>query len=142
MASILGGIAAAVAALATGDGVGNADAFAGVVVIALGILGAALSIKHYERNRMHTRILGEIRAEISDLQHDPGRAPRTTQAIRRAGEGKHNERFALFDKKPDRPGKRVRSPWVKVRLHYLWIALNLSIALVGVLIIVASRFWR
>jgi hypothetical protein len=143
VASILGGIAAAVVAFATSDGLTGTDALAGIVVIALGILGTALSIKHYERNRMHTTILKEIRCEITRLQQEPDRAPRTTDDIRKAGVEKHKEKFALFERKSDRRLRpRGTSPWVGVRLHHLWISLNLSIALVGVLLIIGSRFWR
>jgi hypothetical protein len=143
VASILGGIAAAVVAFAASDGLTGTDALAGIVVITLGILGAALSIKHYERNRMHTTILKEIRSEITCLQQDPDRAPRTTDDIRKAAVEKHKEKFALFERKSDRRLRpRGTSPWVGVRLHHLWISLNLSIALVGLLLIIGSRFWR
>lgn len=126
-------------AFSASDGLTGTDALAGVVVIALGVLGAALSIKHYERNRMHAAILGEIRTEISNLQQDPDRAPRTTHDVRGAGEKEHENTFALFKRKTVQPGA---SRWVRVRLHHLWILLNISIALIGVLLIIGSRFWR
>jgi hypothetical protein len=147
VASILGGIGAAVVALAGTDGMTRTDAFAGVVVIALGILGAALSIKHYERNRMHTRIMGEIRDEISALQQKPELGPRRTGAIRAAAEKYHNKTFTLFERRSDCGRKSeentvARSRWVRLRLHTLWLLLNLFVALVGVLLVIASRFWR
>jgi len=65
--STLAGIAAAVVGLAGVGGLTVADLPAGLVVIVLSGLGVALSIKHYERNRFHTKVLSEVRQEIQRI---------------------------------------------------------------------------
>jgi hypothetical protein len=129
--SILVGFAAALVGFASTGGLEPSDIPAGVLVIVIGVLGGLLSLKHYERNRLHTRILGAIRLEITELRKDPKRAFRSTGEIRDAAEKKHNEKFRL-----DR--KKGGSWLVRTRLFQLWIALDLLVAVVGAVIVVVS----
>ena len=119
--SILSGIAAAVVGLAGLGGLNLADIPAGIVVVLLALLGVALNLKHYERNRMHTRIMGETRKEITRLQGDVG--ARSTQQIREAAVKKHNDEFKILS---------------GIHLHTLWLFLPLMIGAVGVLLLVLS----
>jgi hypothetical protein len=129
--SILSAIAAAVVSLAGLGGLDKADIPAGIVVVVLGFLGVALSVKHYERNRLHTQILHAIRTEITRLDQDEAAVPLSTEEIRSRAEGEHNSSFAVW-----RAAKRVsKSPWVRVRLHILWLGLPAAVGIVGILVI-------
>jgi cation transport ATPase len=132
--SILCAIAAAVVGLASLGGLDKADIPAGIVVVVLALLGVALSLKHYERNRLHTEILGAIREEITRLDQDETAVPRSTQEIRREAEKKHNSSFTILKHQE----KVAKSPWVKVRLHILWLGLPIAVGVVGVLVIVLA----
>jgi hypothetical protein len=95
--SILSAIAAAVVSLASLGGLDKADIPAGTIVIVLALLGVALSLKHYERNRLHTKILEAIRDEITRLDQDQTAIPRSTQKIRGEAEKEHNSNFAVLE---------------------------------------------
>lgn len=128
--STLAGIAAAVVTLAGVGGFTKADILAGAVVIILSVLGMALSIKHYERNRMHTAILGAVRNRIDDLLET--RPEQRMGKLREIGEQRHQEKFSLHE-------KREGPFWPKrVRLHLLWLMLPMGIGIVGILIVVLA----
>jgi hypothetical protein len=95
-----------------------------------------LGIKHYERNRLHTTILGAVRDEITRLDQDSEAIPESTGQIRGAAETKHNKEFA-FKAGLDRK-KRSKSVWPRIPLHLLWLGLPLAIGVVGVLVLVLS----
>ncbi|MEU0189799.1 hypothetical protein ABZ250_08075 [Streptomyces afghaniensis] len=138
----LSAIAAAVVGLAGVGGLSKADIPAGVVVIILSALGVALSIKHYERNRMHTEILGEIGKEIDQSEQDPAIKVRSTRELRKAGRKQHKKEFSVL-RRPESAASerspRARSPWVdRVRLHILWLGLPVGIGLTGVVVIILS----
>ncbi|WP_345012032.1 hypothetical protein [Streptomyces shaanxiensis] len=139
--SILAAISAAVVALSGVGGLSTADIPAGVVVLVLSVLGVALSIKHYERNRFHTKVLSATRTAIDDLQRNPALEVPRTGDLRKAGKREHKEEFSVrrrpAEHSPERPAVKV-SPWVDVRLHMLWLGLPVCIGLVGVLLIVLS----
>jgi hypothetical protein len=129
--SILSAIAAAVVSLAGLGGLNTADIPTGIVVVVLGSLGVALSVKHYERNRLHTQILHAIRAEITRLDQHEAAVPLSTEEIRSRAEKMHNSSFTVW-----RTAKRTaKSPWVRVRLHILWLGLPAAVAVVGILVI-------
>jgi len=120
--STLAGISAAVVALAGVGGLSESDIPAGVAVIILSALGVALSLKHYERNRFHTAIMGKVREEIDEMLF-VGSVVRTTGQLRSdASEGNENDHPRLS----------------KVRLHILWLGLPVGIGIVGFLVILLS----
>jgi hypothetical protein len=121
VSSTLAGIAAAVVALAAIGGLSLADIPSGIVVALLGALGFALSLKHYERNRLHAAIMGTTRAEIDRLLFT-GPA-RTTSELRIQAEQAHNKKHRVVS---------------RVRLNVLWLGLPLGISLIGLLLIVLS----
>jgi hypothetical protein len=151
--SILSSIAAAVVALAGLGGLNHTDIPAGIVVVLLSSLGVGLSIKHYERNRFHTTIMGAVRDEITRLDQHPGTYPESTQEIRGAAKRKHNKEFRVLKRKdarktnsgpadgqPAEPNReqKSKSVWPRIPLHLLWLGLPLAIGLVGVLVLVLS----
>jgi hypothetical protein len=143
--SILSATAAAVVGLASIRGINKADLPAGFIVVLLALLGIALNIKHYERNRLHTTILEAVRNEITRLDQDETAAPKTTQEIRREAEDAHNSKFRFFSNAEEKSAKGAPgdapakpSPWTKIRLHILWLGLPVSIGVVGVLVIVLA----
>src|SRR5687767_975537 len=68
--SILAGFAAALVGFAGIGGLEPSDIPAGVLVWIIGVLGALLSLKHYERNRFHVEVLGVIRKQITRINND------------------------------------------------------------------------
>jgi hypothetical protein len=131
--SILSSIAAAMVGLAGLGGLDLADVPAGIVVVLLALLGVSLSIKHYERNRLHARIMGAVRREITRIGHDSHAIPKSTQEIREDAEEEHAEKFAVLKRQQAR-----KSVWPRIPLHVLWLGPPLAIGLVGVLVLVLS----
>ncbi|MFC9506190.1 hypothetical protein [Streptomyces sp. NPDC057002] len=140
--STLAAIAAAVVGLAGVGGLSEADIPAGVVVIILSALGVALSIKHYERNRMHTQILSVIGKEIDQSGQNPTIKVKSTRELRKLGRVQHEKKFSVLrrpEPESSEPSTPVRSPWVdRVRLHILWLGLPVGIGLTGVAVIILS----
>jgi len=120
--STLAAISAAVVALAGIGGLSRADIPAGLVVLLLSGCGIALSLKHYERNRLHAAIMGETRGEIDRVLF-VGSSVKTTQALRSDAEDR-NER-----------GHPTLSKW---RLNLLWLGLPIGIGLIGIVLIALS----
>ncbi|MFI0242887.1 hypothetical protein [Streptomyces sp. NPDC016845] len=145
--STLAAIAATVVGLCGVGGLSKADAPAAVVVILLGALGVALSLKHYERNRMHSAILNVIRNEIDSIS--PAGA-KSLRKLREDGESRNQSEFRAFKLPEVRVlGRRISlkrskttrkpSPWVDgVRLHILWVGLPIGIAFIGVAVFAFS----
>jgi hypothetical protein len=132
--SILVGFAAALVGLASTGGLEPSDIPAGVLVIAIGVLGALLSLKHYERNRLHVRIMGRVREEITELRKDPQRAALSTSELRFEAENEHQARFFRRGKKRLRKGSWI----VRTQLFQLWLVLDVLVAVVGVVIVVVA----
>lgn len=130
----LGGFAAALVGFAGVGGLEAADAPAGALLILFGLLGAPLSLKHYERNRFHTEVMGAVRAEIATLRADPSHKPRSPGQVRTSAKCKHNEQFSLRRKRTDKPASWL----VRVSLWHLWTGFPIAIAIVGVVIVIAS----
>jgi hypothetical protein len=128
--SILVGFAAALVGFAGIGGLEPSDAPAGVLIIVLGVLGALLSLKHYERNRFHVRVLGTVRGEITRLRSDPQRAPLSTETLRDQASEEHGKEFSLR-----RRSMRQGSWLARMSLFQLWLALPLAVAAVGALIV-------
>jgi hypothetical protein len=126
--SILTGLAAVLVGFAGTGGLQHSDVPAGLLVIAIGLLGALLSLKHYERNRFHTQVLRAVRKEIGDLRGEEGRP--VTSILRETAEEKHGDDFP----------KKVKagSSIVRIGLWQLWVALDLMVAVVGAMIVVGS----
>jgi hypothetical protein len=134
--STLSAVAAAIVGLAGVGGIERGDVLTGATVVLVGLLGAALSVKHYERNRFHTTVMRVTRDEISALRAGRAQPSRPTSELRGLAETEHARDFSLFERR--RHAVVSRSLWVPIRLHLLWMALPLLIALVGAVIIVLA----
>ena len=87
------------------------------LVVALGVFGALVSYKHYERNRMHVRIVGALRHRVNaELKKLTGLDNEVLMSEARSG---HEAEFAFH----------------RVRTYSLWIAINLAVAVVGMVLI-------
>jgi hypothetical protein len=107
---------------------------AGLLVV-LGIYGYFFSLKHYERNRFHTEIMGTIRSEIDQEISSPGKSDATLGSLRETGEKNHYEAFP-------RPRKQVqicaKSPLARIPLNQFWAYVPLFAALVGACLGIAA----
>ncbi len=140
--SILAGFAATVVGIVTGHGLTRQDILPGALIVALGVIGGALSLKHYERNRFHTTMLGVIRDEITRLRTTPLDAtPLSTHALRRKGTKKHEAEFGRRKAEKtarNQPDDKRPSALVRARLFVLWLALPLTIVLAGVIVVIVA----
>jgi hypothetical protein len=134
--STLGGFAAALVGFAGIGGLHPSDVPAGLLVMVFGLLGAVLSLKHYERNRLHVRVMGAVRDEISMIQAAPEHTPRSTQEVRTGAEADHGEHFTLRRKQS--PEDEPASWLVRASLARLWAALPLAVAAAGAAIVVVA----
>lgn len=125
--SILTGFAAVLVGFASAGGLDSSDVPAGLLVTGIGLLGALLSLKHYERNRFHVQVLGVVRREIGTLR---GEEEPITQTLRTAAEDDHRRDFS----KKVMGGSLIEG----VSLYQLWVWLDLVVAAVGVWIVVGS----
>ncbi len=131
----LAAIAAAVTALAGVGGLTVADIPAGLVVIIVGGLGVALSLKHFERNRFHAEVMRHVQNEIEKLRRasDSG-AGQACSKLWESAKKCHRHEFSMWRRSDE---QRQGGPyWVRVRLYFLWAGLPLGIGLVGILVIV------
>jgi len=144
--STLGAFAAALVGFAGVGGLERADAPAGALLIVFGLLGAPLSLKHYERNRFHTKVMSTVRDEIATLRGNPGHAASTHQ-LRKRAKKEHQQEFSLRQTRAEKTKQlpplqsKTTQPvsWVvRVNLWQLWAALPLAITVVGVVILIAS----
>ena len=134
-ASLIVAISAAVAAVAASDGLQRVDAPAGALVIALGILGAVATLKHYERSRLHTKILGAARVAAESAIRGSSDVPAPGQ-IRAGAEQDHAASFRWWRKGSPRI---ANGHWpVNSFLNRYWLAIDSLIAAMGVWILIAS----
>lgn len=131
--SIMAGFAAALVGFAGIGGLRSSDTPAGVLVILIGALGALLSLKHYERNRFHVRVLGEVRKEITRLRAHPDSKPLSTSTLRQNATTEHVKEFRLRRTEP-----KLGTWLVRTSLFQLWVALPLAIAADGVVVVVLA----
>jgi len=130
----LAAIAAAVMALAGIGGLSAADIPAGLIVVLVGVLGVALNLKHFERNRWHADVMWAVQAEIERLRAPRLAAAQPMSVLWRTTKETHAAEFSVR-RRGDRLGE---SKLVDLRLYMPWVWLALGIAIVGVLMIVLS----
>jgi hypothetical protein len=125
--TLLAGFAATIVGTVADDGFQDRDILSGLLVMALGVVGALLSLKHYERNRFHTKVLDATRTEIERLRsiQPASVGVASPKGLRTAAKQRHAEVFS--------------PPWaVAIRLFALWLALPILIALAGAAIVALS----
>jgi hypothetical protein len=140
--SMIGAIMAGVVALTGIGGLTRADIPSGILIVMLGIIGTAISLKHYERNRLHTEIMAVVRKEAETIaKARPSTVQRWPSELRIKAVREHNKDWSLFRRRTDSgSSKRVhaKSLLVRLRLSYLWASLPLVIGSVGIIIIVLA----
>lgn len=87
-----------------------------VFLVMLGLFGAMLSAKHYEKSRFHARASGHYRNQVEK------RKPRTEL---------RNIRFMAAAKHQDE-----KAPLRQIRLHVLWTGIHVSVVILGILMTV------
>jgi Helix-turn-helix domain len=87
-------------------------------IVALGIFGALACHKYYERHQMHMTEAQALRRQLSSLRPRLG-----IESGWRDARAEHHSRYPVV---------------YQVRLHQLWVAIHLIVALVGVLLGVAA----
>ena len=90
----------------------------GVFLILINLYGCILSLKHYERNQLHLKVSSHYRDVLSTLSALEGTE---LNKVRKTGRDEH-------DSKPN--------PIRKLRVHFLWSALHVLIALIGAAIVI------
>lgn len=88
----------------------------GAFLVVVNVYGLIMSLKHYERSRLHVGVAGKYRDIISQASALAGN---TLNDMRSAGQSAHADRF----------------PWIaRVRAYALWSGLHLVLAVVGVFV--------
>jgi hypothetical protein len=161
--TILAGFAATMVGIVTRDGFERADILPGALIIVIGLIGAALSLKHYERNRFHTTVLRFTRKEITRLRTvSAGTASAaSTGKLRCRACACHESTFSFLDTLKAKPGERregecregecreggessrqaPKSWLLRFRLFrsfVLWLALPVVIVISGIVIVVLA----
>jgi disulfide bond formation protein DsbB len=112
---LLVAVAAALLGLVTFDGrITTTDIPLALFLVVLGVFGAVFSIKHYERFRYH---LGQARSYHKAL--DAALKSAGTWELRETARSEHAQKYGLF---------------FEIRTHWLWLAINAVIALLGVVL--------
>ena len=106
--------AALIAFVSTDSGSDNHSAV-GVFVLVLNLYGLLMSLKHYERSRLHVTVGGRYRDVISDASSVQGKKINDARKIARE---EHKPKTLVKD----------------MRAYVLWCGLHLIVALIGVLI--------
>jgi hypothetical protein len=114
--------------------------FGSVMLFVIGLFGLMFSLKHYERNRLHTAILGKIRAEIDrEITHPYRRDKKSLDALRKEGETKH---YTEYPASQNDLQKNATSVLAKHRTFYYWATVPLIVAFIGFAgIILELRFF-
>ena len=93
--------------------------FAGVFVIVINFYGLVMSLKHYERSRMHVTVAGKYRDVLSQIS---GVVGTNLNSERGAGKKKHQNRFSMSK---------------YVRAYLMWSGLHLLLGALGMVILLA-----
>lgn len=109
-----------IAAVGWGGGISPSDAWIGIFLLAVGILGTVFSLKHYAHFKLHYARYREYRKELDDTYGDS-----QIMALKDQGDSEHD--------------KKLRYPFTKaIPLHILWALLPSLTAIFGFLIFVFS----
>ena len=85
----------------------------GVFIVIINLYGLVMSLKHYERSRMHINVRGKYRDMISNVSEIDGRK---NNMARKEGKDAHPTRFPRLN---------------RIRGDVLWSRLHLILAFVG-----------
>lgn len=107
---------------------------AALAIMLLGVYGVLFSAKHYERARMHTEILRQIRIEIDG----DGNAPRSLGQLTQAGRTVHYQAFRWPSVHAEGQEHRQARSWLaRQRLNVFWEAVHVLVFFIGAGLLVA-----
>lgn len=107
--------AALLAFLASNAATPGRQVMVGVFLIAVNVYGLLMSLKHYERSRLHVTVASRYRDVLSDNTPVGGQ---TLNEARESGHQAHRERFPI--------------PLIAgVRAYAMWSGLHLLLAVIG-----------
>jgi Na+(H+)/acetate symporter ActP len=106
-------IVAVIAALLGLSKNGQNTHFVGWAIVVLALVGALLSIKHYERNRLHARILGAFGEAMNCIL------------------GKHNIALSTINQKARERHKKDYRLLSAISLYMLWLCIFLALMMAG-----------
>ncbi|QTR53199.1 hypothetical protein [Thiothrix unzii] len=121
MTNIILVIVAAIIGFIAQKGLNNNVLFLSILLIILGLYGAIVSAKLYERHQFHISRLTSWRKKIDELNPDT-----KLEALKSEANISHYQRFPVIK---------------KIKLYYLWMALHLMIAFGGVILTVIIIFF-
>ena len=98
-------------------GFDNLSILLALIIIGLGVFGAVLSEKYYERFRLHVTRVGRIMERLEKLVPDANLAE-----LEKAASIKHKKKFPYLS---------------TLRLHVLWRTIHISIAIIGAINLLA-----
>jgi hypothetical protein len=115
VASTIVAIAAGITAVVTADEqVDVSDVPLTLTLVAIGLFGAGFSAKHYERFKLHMARAKAHRDALDALLEG-----RPLGDLKRAADARHRNKFGWME---------------RIRLHYWWVALNLFVAGIGLVL--------
>jgi hypothetical protein len=134
------GFAGAIAALAGGADTPQSRLAAGLSILFVGLFGLIFSLKSYERNRYHVKMIEYCRKQIdaelrSAVVLDSSEGCLGT--IRKNAEEEHYNTFKLFGPDENLPRTRAKSWIARQRVNRLWL-FAWSIIILGALAISIS----
>ena len=107
---------------------------AAVAIVLLGAFGLLFSGKHYERARMHTEVLRQIRRELDEGPE----SNRTLSELTRAGRDSHYADFRWPNFRADDPSQEKAKSWIaRQRLNVFWEAVHVLVCLIGIGLVAA-----
>lgn len=107
---------------------------AAFAIMLLGVFGLLFSAKHYERARMHTEVLRQIRMEI-----DAGaNAGRTLSELTQIGRAIHYQDFRWPIFRAEGADHRHAESWLaRLRLNVFWEAVHVLVFFIGLGLLIA-----
>ncbi len=91
----------------------NHNGLIGLFIVIINLYGLVMSLKHYERSRMHINVSGKYRDMVSNASEIDGRK---INMARKEGKDAHPIRFPRLN---------------RIRTYVLWSGLHLILAFLG-----------
>ena len=128
-------IAGVLIALITKGGMVESKLLAPTTLILIGAFGFVFSIKHYERSKLHHKIMGGIRKEI-DSSND---SSVTLGEIRSKAEREHIRTFKWRKTiRTKEEYEKSKSIIAKQRLHVFWELIHIIVSLIGLILTIIA----
>lgn len=111
-----------------------ASSAASLLIVLLGIYGYFFAGKHYERFKLHTKIMRAMRRELDALTLNEGHVGKSVALLRDEAEAAHYREFVWPRFLGGRSAaQNTATSWVaRQRLHVFWEAIHLIVVLIGV----------